>query len=74
MKLLASALTCCAAGFTMAPEVRRPYDKLDGDNSADYDHGWQLVLTMGAITHKGNYMDGDFDGAGADPQQFQHWR
>ncbi len=29
-----------------------------------------LPYTMGAITLKGNYMDGDFDGAGADPQHF----
>jgi predicted porin len=61
-----------AAGFTMgALKFVGQYDKLDGDNSADYD-AWMagVAYSMGAITLKGNYMDGDFDGAGADPQQF----
>jgi predicted porin len=59
-----------AAGFTMgALKFVGQYDKLDRD-AGDYD-AWMagVAYTMGAITLKGNYMDGDFDNA-ADPKQF----
>ena len=70
-----------AAGFTMGSlKFVGQYDTRDDDNSiasvaanqnGDYD-AWMAGVSyaMGAITLKGNYMDGDFDGAGADPQQF----
>lgn len=60
-----------AAGFTMgALKFVGQYDKLDRD-AGDYD-AWMagVAYTMGAITLKGNYMDGDFDNSSADPQQF----
>ena len=64
-----------AAGFTMgALKFVGQYDMLDDDTPAlgngDYD-AWMagVAYTMGAITLKANYMDGDFDHA-ADPQQF----
>lgn len=69
-----------AAGFTMGNlKFVGQYDKLDDDNTVnaagqngDYD-AWMAgaAYSMGAFTLKANYMDGDFDGAGAaDPQQF----
>ena len=65
-----------AAGFTMGGlKFVGQFDKLQGDNIAinpkgDYE-AWMagVAYTMGAITLKGNYMEGDFDHA-ADPKQW----
>ncbi|MGK2953775.1 MAG: porin [Thiobacillus sp.] len=60
-----------AAGYTMgALKFVGQYDKLDR-NAGDYD-AWMagVAYSMGAITLKANYMDGDFDNSSADPQQF----
>jgi len=71
-----------AAGFTFGSfKVVGQYDKRDDDNTVagaaavqngDYD-AWLVggAYTMGAMVFKANYMDGDFDGAGAaDPKQW----
>lgn len=71
-----------AAGFTMgALKFVGQYDRRDDDNTiaaaaanqnGDYE-AWMLgaAYNMGAITLKANFMDGDFDGVGAnDPRQF----
>lgn len=69
-----------AAGFTFGSfKVVGQYDKRDDDNTinaggqnGDFD-AWLVggAFTMGAMVFKANYMDGDFDGAGAaDPKQW----
>jgi len=63
-----------AAGFTMgALKFVGQYDMLEDDTAAGYDYdAWMagVAYSMGAITLKANYMEGEWDNSSFDRDQF----